>query len=79
VRESYDTVVISHSPRREEPLYAEAHLTRYTVSSASPDAHRPAPCAMAPSGRAWRVARMHCIAWVAKAGGPTHHGAPTGL
>src|SRR5215510_2225517 len=38
VRAAYDTVVISHLPRREEPLYAEAHLTRYTVSRASPDA-----------------------------------------
>jgi hypothetical protein len=31
-----------------------------------------------PPGRAWPFARKNLIAWVAEAGGPTHHGAPTG-
>src|SRR4029434_5420788 len=53
VRESYDTVVISHSPRREEPLYAEAYLTRYAASRASPDARLPAPRAL------WRPSVGH--------------------
>ena len=34
--------------------------------------------AMATAGRVWRFARKNLIAWVAEAGGPTHHGAPTG-